>query len=83
MQYYDALYGKNQRLVLWGVVVSESSVCAECGALGDFLPKEMELFTDGNIQVTPITTISLKALSGLADNGEGLDTDLKFAILKE
>ena len=82
-KYYDTLYGKNSLLVLWGVVVSNKNVEAEYGALGDYLPKTIELFPTANQQIVPITTIELKEFSGIADNGNGGKTNLTFSILKD
>jgi hypothetical protein len=79
-KYYDTLYGKDQLLVLWGVIVDGEKVSAECGALGEYLPQTVELFTAPNDQINPIATIALKAFSGIADDGLGLKTDLNFTI---
>jgi hypothetical protein len=79
-KYYDTLYGKDQLLVLWGVVVDGSRVSAECGALGEYLPQAIELFMSPNDQTKPIVSITLKAFSGIADDGLGLKTDLNFTI---
>lgn len=79
-KYYDALYGKNQLLILWGVVVDESKISAECGALGEYLPQIIELFTSPDNQSNSIVTIALKEFSGIADDGNGLKTNLTFTI---
>jgi hypothetical protein len=79
--YYDTLYGRDQRIVLWGVVVDNDVVTAECGALGDYLPKTMPLFAKHDNQSTPVTTIDLKGFVGVADDGEGLNTDLTFTVI--
>jgi hypothetical protein len=79
-KYYDTLYGRNQRLVLWGVVVNENSVNAEIGAFGDSLPSAIALFSNSNDHTTPVATVALRELSGIAD--EGLMTDINLPILK-
>jgi hypothetical protein len=79
-KYYDALYGKNQLLILWGVVVDSDKITAECGALGEYLPQTIELFTSPNDQIKPIAAITLQSFSGIADDGLGLKTDLTFTI---
>ena len=82
-KYYDILYGKNSLLVLWGVIVSDDTVEVEYGALGDYLPKTIELFSTATQQIVPIATIELKEFSGIADNGNGGKTNLTFSILKD
>jgi hypothetical protein len=79
-KYYDVLYGKNQLLILWGIVVDESKISADCGALGEYLPQNIELFTTPDDQSNPIVTIALKEFSGIADDGNGLKTNLTFTI---
>ena len=77
-KYYDALYGRNQRLVLWGVVVDGGKVTAELGAMGEFLPKAIALYSHHEDHNTiPIATIGLNELSGIADSG--LMTDVTFS----
>jgi hypothetical protein len=81
-KYYDVLYGKNQLLILWGIVVDSDKITAECGALGGYLPQTIELFTQLENQTNPDLKIALNEFSGIADDGNGLKTNLNFTILK-
>jgi len=80
-KYYDALYGRNQRLVLWGVVVDDISIKAEIGAMGGFLPQVIALYSHHEDHTIPVATVALRELSGIAD--EGLATDINLPILKD
>lgn len=75
-KYYDTLYAKNQRLVLFGVVVDKDKVSAEIGYLGDFLPSEVSLFASHESFIDPVATVDLDKLSGLPSRGSSQDLTL-------